>query len=192
MYKLFTLLSLTALCGIGSLFAVLTVHTVTEHGIHFKETDKGGTYTKPLPDRVSIPEDATGITWEEGSFTLSWLEPQPVDAEGAAVDPVAASVTLTQTEIDTAAAYTEPAPVPERVTRRQLYLALYAAGIDLDVAVQNIQDATARREAEISVQTALYFPRTHDLVNSLAGQLGLTVAEVDDIYRAAAQITDQE
>ncbi len=83
--------------------------------------------------------------------------------------------------------YTPPAPgsaaVPEEVTDLQIRKALSAAGmrdaVEALVAASNIEvrDEWERR---------LVFRRNNALLNTKAGQLGLTSEDVDNLFRAAA------
>ena len=93
-----------------SLSAQERVHAVTDAGITFKVQGKGGTYTKPLPERVTIAEDAK-TEWDGETLTLTVTTPQ-VDENEEPTDPLVVEYVLTEQEIDAAWAYV---PTPEPV-----------------------------------------------------------------------------
>lgn len=77
----------------------------------------------------------------------------------------------------------EPDPVPQEVTRRQLFLELNALGITRAA----IRAMLAGNEAAlIEFEEATAFARTHPLVAALAEQLQFDSAAVDDIFRRAS------
>lgn len=78
-----------------------------------------------------------------------------------------------------------PAPVPPSVTRRQLLLVLNAQGITRAAIRAQIGDDEA---ALIEYDEATTFDRPHPLVASLAAAMGLTSAQVDDLFRTAATL----
>lgn len=82
-----------------------------------------------------------------------------------------------------------PPPVPEEVTRRQAKLALSRAGILplADAAIAGMQ-GQAGEEARIDWADAGVFRRDNPLILGIGSTLGLTEAEVDDLFRAAARI----
>lgn len=77
----------------------------------------------------------------------------------------------------------QPAPVPASVTRRQLLLELNARGITRTAIRTQLGNDEA---ALIEFDEASEFARAHPLVGSLATALGLTSAQVDDVFRSAA------
>jgi len=79
----------------------------------------------------------------------------------------------------------EPSVVPPIVTRRQALLALLAAEkLDqVDLLIQN-----APRAVQIAWEAAGTFERTNPLIESLAPQLGLTEADIDALFIAAASL----
>ena len=74
---------------------------------------------------------------------------------------------------------------PQTVTRRQALLALLAAEkLDqVDLLIQN-----APRAVQIAWEAAGTFERTNPLIESLAPQLGLTEADIDNLFIAAAKL----
>jgi hypothetical protein len=83
----------------------------------------------------------------------------------------------------TEVAYTPPPPpIPQSVTRAQAKLALNAAGL-LSGAEAAIANAGA--EAQIYWADASVFERAHPLIASIGGALGLSEAQIDDLFIAA-------
>lgn len=76
-----------------------------------------------------------------------------------------------------------PAPVPQSVTRAQAKLALNAAGLlsSADGAIAN-----AGTEAQIYWADASVFERSHPLIASIGGALGLSEAQIDALFQDAA------
>ncbi len=115
-------------------------------------------------------------------------------AEGAAPDAPAVYPDVPDATLAAAIANppAEVVPVPVSVTRRQLLVALFTAtGVkdtDILASLAAIPDAAARYVAEVEFKEASEFRRSHPLVAQLATQLGLSTAQVDDIFRAAAQL----
>ena len=76
-----------------------------------------------------------------------------------------------------------PNTVPQVVTRRQALLALLAAGkLDqIDLLIQN-----APRAVQIAWEAAGTFERDNPLIEALAPQVGLTEADIDNLFIEAA------
>jgi hypothetical protein len=98
-------------------------------------------------------------------------------AIGAAVAADATELHLEWTE--------EPAPVPRSVSAFQARAALSRAGL-LDAVEAAI--AGMGGEAALAWEYATEFIRTGALLNSVATGLGLTEAQIDDLFRQAALI----
>lgn len=80
-----------------------------------------------------------------------------------------------------------PPPVPQVVTRRQMRMALQGAG--LLVAIEAfVASASVHPLARIAWQDANDFYRSDAMLNALAPAVGLTPANLDDLFRAAATI----
>lgn len=79
----------------------------------------------------------------------------------------------------------EAPPVPAEVIRRQLLLALYGAGITREQIRGMLEGNEA---ALIEYDEALTFRRDHALIASLANAVGLSSAQVDDLFRSAAAL----
>lgn len=80
-----------------------------------------------------------------------------------------------------------PAPpvVPASVSPRQARLALLRAGL-LDQVEAAIKAGT--KQAQIEWEFGLEVRRDHEWLAAVAGQLGLSDAQVDDLFRAAAAL----
>jgi hypothetical protein len=80
-----------------------------------------------------------------------------------------------------------PAPpaVPGSVSPRQARLALLRAGL-LDQVEMAIKAGT--KQAQIEWEFGLEVRRDHEWLAAVAGQLGLSDAQVDDLFRAAAAL----
>lgn len=81
-------------------------------------------------------------------------------------------------------------PVPASVTMRQARLALLAVDKLDDVAptIAAIADSTQRRKAQIEWEFSNEVQRHHGFVTVLAPALGLTDAEIDDLFRLAVTL----
>jgi hypothetical protein len=89
-------------------------------------------------------------------------------------------------EADIANPAPAPVAVPQEVTRRQIFLALLATSSSLTRAA--IRGGLVDEAALIEFDEAITFKRTHPLVAALASSLGLSDAEVDAIFIAAAAL----
>jgi hypothetical protein len=78
-----------------------------------------------------------------------------------------------------------PAPVPQSVSPRQARTALRAAGLLSDV---NAAVAAAGEQAQIDWDYALEIRRDDALIASMAASLNITNEQIDDLFRAAAQV----
>lgn len=84
-----------------------------------------------------------------------------------------------------------PAPaVPKSVTRRQAREALLNIGLldDVEMVIGSIEDATERKRAEIYWLDSATFERAHPMLAQIAGAVGLTDAEIDDLFITAATL----
>jgi hypothetical protein len=78
-----------------------------------------------------------------------------------------------------------PDPVPASVSPRQARTALRAAGL---LSAVNAAVAAAGEQAQIDWDYALEVRRDNPLIASMAAGLNLTSEQVDDLFRAAAQV----
>lgn len=81
-------------------------------------------------------------------------------------------------------------PVPEVITPRQAKIALLQAGLldDVEAAVAAIPDETTRRIAQVEWEYAQEVRRDWPLLVQVAAQMGLTDAQVDELFRAGARL----
>ena len=80
-------------------------------------------------------------------------------------------------------------PVPAEVTMRQARLALLAAGLldDVEAAIDGM-DEPAKTAAQIEWEYSNALERDNTLVAILGPSLGLSSNQIDDLFRAAAQL----
>lgn len=81
-----------------------------------------------------------------------------------------------------------PAPVPQSVEMAQARLALLKAGLlsRVDAAIDAIPDAMQREAARVDWEYRTVVPRNSALVQGITASLGMTDAQVDDLFRLAA------
>lgn len=116
-----------------------------------------------IADNAGIPADPANTDYQQ---YLQWL------AEGNTPEPYIAP----------------PPPIPQTVTRFQA-LATLAAGGWLDV-VHTYMDALPRNNVQrLAFENATDWERTSPTVNALAAMLGLSDAQVDDLFVAASQVS---
>lgn len=88
-------------------------------------------------------------------------------------------------------AFPEPQPVPESITPWQLHTWLWQRrGITQShvAGLLATLPQAQREQAEIDLQNALSFRRSHPLVETFGAALGMTAAEIDDAFREAAEL----
>jgi hypothetical protein len=81
-----------------------------------------------------------------------------------------------------------PPPIPQSVTRFQA-LATLAAGGWLDTVHVYIDALPRTNVTRLAFENATDWERTSPTVNALAAMLGLTDAQVDELFVAAAQVS---
>ena len=81
-------------------------------------------------------------------------------------------------------------PVPEVITPRQAKIALLQAGLldDVEAAIAAIPDETTRRIAQVEWEYAQEVRRDWPLLVAVAGQMGLSDEQVDELFRAGARL----
>lgn len=87
--------------------------------------------------------------------------------------------------------YSAPAPtIPTSLTPRQAKLALLSAGLldDVDAAIEAIPDAATKRVAQIEWEYAQEVRRDWPLLNAVAAGMGMTDAQIDDLFTLAATL----
>lgn len=82
-----------------------------------------------------------------------------------------------------------PVPVPQSVTMRQARLALHAAGLlaGVDTAIAAM-DEPAKTAASIEWEYASSVERNAGLVPEMAAALGMSDADIDDLFITAATL----
>lgn len=83
-----------------------------------------------------------------------------------------------------------PVPVPQSVTMRQARLALLGAGLlsQVEPAIAAIPDAAKRDAAQITWEYSTEVQRGNVFIATLGQMLGLTDAQIDDLFRVAATL----
>lgn len=83
-----------------------------------------------------------------------------------------------------------PPEVPQSVTRAQAKLALLQAGLlsSIQPAIDSIPDETTRVAAQIEWDDRLSFERSSGALVSMATMLGMTDAQIDELFIAASQL----
>jgi hypothetical protein len=121
------------------------------------------------------PENSTDLLPKESFVVMKFNRVQNIFYEGATAEELAAA---------------KKASVPETVSRRQLRLALVLSQFDLSL-IDNIINQLPepnRSFALIAWNDAIVFERKDDLLNQLAGMLGLNEEALDDLFINAGKL----
>ena len=149
--------------------------------------------------RISLTPDPTGwlgVSWIEDEAEIKHTSYHPTQLDMLKADSAELEVSLEEHEqmlADWAASYVppppEPASVPQVVTRRQARRALAIFGVlDLiQASIDAIPDETARTLAQIDWDDATEFKRDDETLQMLAGALGLTGSQLDDLFILAGE-----
>ncbi len=107
-------------------------------------------------------------------------------------DPATQTVTGTATVRDmTADEYAAANPVPDAVTNYQARTALIEAGVfaKADAALRGADQTVAANQIALQAwDYANQFFRNQPIIAAMQALLGLSDAQVDDLFRAAAQV----
>lgn len=101
------------------------------------------------------------------------------------------SVPITDEEAEAMrAANTPTPPIPQSVTMRQARLALLSAGFldAVDAAIAAMPEGPQRKAAQIEWEYAQTVDRASSFTQQLAAGLGLTDAQMDDLFTQAATL----
>jgi hypothetical protein len=131
-----------------------------------------------MPDLFPLPISAsiTLVAYQDGAYVdrqgRTYWSDAAMPSEADALDAVAHPRPV-------------PAPVPAEVSPLQMRRALNAAGLRpaVEAAV-----AAADQEVQDAWDYATTIRRDHPLLASMATQLGLTEAQIDALFRAAATL----
>lgn len=136
---------------------------------------------------VSFPRDMTGFDTTPWDCHPVQDTPQPEApgkiAERAAPELVDGVWQERWTLVDA------PAPaVPQAVTMRQARLALLGVGLlhQVEPAIATIADPVQREAVQITWEYSTEVQRRNPFITILAGALGMTDADVDNLFRSAA------
>ena len=127
----------------------------------------------------------TGID-EELPFTAS---PTDTEAHGRAIFAAAVAG-----DFGPIAAYVPPPPappqVPQQVTRAQGKVVLIQMGLwqQVEAYVAAIEDPMQKAIAQVAVYETLHWQRSSPFLNQAADALGITQAQMDELFIAADQV----
>jgi len=150
---------------------------------------RGGERVKPHSD--PFPADAYGAQWDNEPLTMTSYTP----AETEEGDPVEHTKVFTESEIEAAKAIPdEPPPPPQSLTRREFHLAAASVGITRQTILDQIAlipDETQRNLALIDYEESRDFRRDWPLLATMAGNLGVTETQLDDLFRLGRSYRNQ-
>ncbi len=136
---------------------------------------------------VSVPSVEPPLPKIWGPLTaMALTDERPTPAEGEAITGRTIVVGATSASASYTVGPAPLAPVPAEVTNFQARSVLRAQGLLDDV---NTAVAAIGGEAQDAWEYANVFTRTGALVNAIGTGLGLTEAELDDLFRAAAAVS---
>ena len=144
-----------------------------------------------MPEAWFLVVDAAG---ECRSMGTRVADPLPAGLESVALSPADAAAMRDGSGVWVAAARAvQPvvAPVPESITPWQLHTWLWQRRGITQAHVAGLLTTlpqAQREQAEIDLQNALSFRRTHPLVETFGAALGMTAAEIDDAFREASRL----
>lgn len=149
---------------------------------------------EPLPDRIRLPDGSTRTSLGElteaernalGWYVVNEVKPalQAGQRYGAPSMMFSGGVVMATYPVEPI----PPVPAPATVTRFQARAALHNAGL-LGQVETLMADPGTDRIAKLAWSDALEFKRNSPTVSAMAATLGLTGAQLDDLFRAASVI----
>lgn len=129
---------------------------------------------------ISRPENAKELTKEQRREQTVWGITE-WDESKLGTQP-------TNEEIEIAA---QKDSVPQKITPRQLRLALVDSGISIsqvESALNSIEDETQKEKALIEWEYALTFNRKHPLINQMGMSLGISETDIDNLFISGSSI----
>lgn len=165
----------------------------------------GGATREPLPSFLIglAPESLADLSWTDPALGVSdcawWPEVdqspalgqyERYGAETLTIDQANQRVIVTRAVVPWSAEEIEAdrkSNVPQSITPRQARLALLGAGLlsSVDAALAGLPDPQ-KTAAQIEWEYAINVERNSPLVSSLGGALGLTEAQIDELFITAA------
>ena len=146
--------------------------------------DADGNEVQPAVEASTEPGQITRTELKHVSYHPTQLDMLQADAEamGTSLDEYAEM--LAEWVADYVPPPPEPVPVPQSVTMRQARLALLMTGRLSQVAgaIELIQDEGQKQAAKIEWEYSQEVQRNHWLINGLSVALGMTPADVDDLF----------
>ena len=130
----------------------------------------------------------------ENGVVSTVVDVPSLDAFGEDVKLVEASEWVVSGATWDGEVFTNPTPpppqIPTSVTMRQARLALLGAGLldDIEEAIASIPDPVQRRAAQIEWEYATIVERSSALIQQLAPTLGMTEAQMDELFATAAAL----
>lgn len=155
-----------------------------------------------LPDGSAVSPAYDG--WESGSYRLAEIQPaDPVPAGKVIVSTSVQMVNVTPKYVNVLA--DAVVPVPDSISRRQFYQYLATLGMitkgealaaiktgsipaSLQAILDGMTDPDAKFDADMLLSGAAEFNRDHPLVMVFAMQQQMSEEDVDDFWRAAANV----
>jgi hypothetical protein len=139
----------------------------------------------------SIPAGVNVSVLEAQGITMVLPTPRPNPRPGFAVtegSPVFDDGMWRQTWVEVELPPPPPPPIPDRVTMRQARLALLGVGLlhHVEPAIEAIADPVTREAVQITWEYSTEVQRSNPFIGTLAGALGMTDADVDNLFRSAA------
>lgn len=147
------------------------------------KTAKSPSWADAKKSRINLRVQFEELPGEELPFTAA-----PTDPEAHGRDIFQRAVAG---EFGPVAAFVAPTPViPASVTMRQARLALLGVGLldGVEKAMAAIPDATQRRAAQIEWEYSAEVHRDRPWVVSMSTALGLSSAQLDQLFVQAAQL----